>query len=121
MRRVFLTGASSGIGLAIAQELVRRGDEVWGTSRNPERVPEVPRLHPMRLDLGDPRSVEEAFNVALAEAGHLDVLINNAGTGHFGPAGNLSQTENPNQIQNLGFRQGAFMPAAFPPIERTGK
>ncbi len=59
VRKVFLTGASSGIGLAIAELLVARGHEVWGTSRNLERIPKMPWLHPMRLDLGDPRSVEE--------------------------------------------------------------
>jgi len=103
VRKVFLTGASSGIGLAIAELLVARGHEVWGTSRNLERIPKMPRLHPMRLDLGDPRSVEEAFNVALAEAGHFDVLINNAGSGHFGPAENLSEKEIVNQFQILVF------------------
>src|SRR5213080_4991210 len=103
MKRIFLTGASSGIGLATARLLVARRNEVWATSRNPERIPEMPRLHPMRLDLGDPRSVEEAFNAALAEAGHFDVLINNAGSGHFGPAENLSAEEIANQFQILVF------------------
>src|SRR5207249_5521640 len=101
MKRIFLTGASSGIGLAAARLLVARGDEVWATSRNPERIPEMPRLHPMRLDLGDPRSVEEAFNAALAEAGNFDVLINNAGSGHFGPAESLSEKEIASQFQIL--------------------
>ena len=54
MRRVFLTGASSGIGLAIAKLLVEEGHEVWGTSRNLERIPKMPRCHPVRLDLTDP-------------------------------------------------------------------
>ena len=83
MRRVFLTGASSGIGLAIAKLLVEEGHEVWGTSRNLERIPKMPRLHPIRLDLADRLSIENAFNSALAEAGYFDVLINNAGAGHF--------------------------------------
>ena len=54
MKRVFLTGASSGIGLAIAKLLVAQGHEVWGTSRNLERIPKMPRLHAIRLDLSDP-------------------------------------------------------------------
>src|SRR5205823_15004475 len=93
VKRVFLTGASSGIGLAIAKLLVAQGHEVWGTSRNLERLPKVPQFHPVRLDLGEPRSVDEAFNGALTKAGHFDVLINNAGSGHFGPAANLSEQE----------------------------
>ncbi|PYJ38232.1 MAG: short-chain dehydrogenase/reductase, partial [Verrucomicrobia bacterium] len=77
MKRILITGASSGIGLAIAKLLVAQGHEVWGTSRNLERIPKVPRWHAVRLDLADRLSVEEAFNFALTEAGYFDVLINN--------------------------------------------
>src|SRR5437867_12273505 len=105
MKRVFLTGTSSGIGLAIAKLLVAHGHEVWGTSRNLERIPKMPRLYPVHLDLSDPRSVEKAFNAALAEAGNFDVLINNAGSGHFGPAENLSADAIANQFQVLVFGQ----------------
>ena len=109
MKRIFLTGASSGIGLAIAHALLARGDEVWGTSRNLERLSKVPRFHPVRLDLGDPGSVEEAFNAAFADAGHFDVLINNAGAGHFGPGEFLSTETIANQFQVLVFGQIQLM------------
>jgi len=121
MKRIFLTGASSGIGLAAARLLVARGDEVWATSRNPERIPEMPRLHPMRLDLGDPRSVEEAFNAALAEAGHFDVLINNAGSGHFGPAENLSEKEIASQFQILVFGHLQLLQLALRAMQARGE
>jgi NAD(P)-dependent dehydrogenase (short-subunit alcohol dehydrogenase family) len=90
MKRVFITGASAGIGLATAKLLAGRGDEVWGTSRDPARVPQLPRVHPVRLDLTDHLSLGESFAGALREAGHFDVVINNAGSGHFGPAEHLS-------------------------------
>ena len=121
MKRVFLTGASSGIGLAIAHALLARGDEVWGTSRNLERLPRVPQFHPVRLDLSDPRSVEEAFNAALAEAGHFDVLINNAGSGHFGPAENLSEKEIATQFQILVFAQMQLMQLALRMMQARGE
>src|SRR5438445_152101 len=121
MKRIFLTGASSGIGLATARLLVARGNEVWATSRNPERIPEIPRLHPMPLDLGDPRSVEEAFNTALAEAGHFDVLINNAGSGHFGPAENLSEKEIASQFQILVFGHVQLMQLALRAMQARGE
>jgi NAD(P)-dependent dehydrogenase (short-subunit alcohol dehydrogenase family) len=103
MKNVFLTGASSGIGLAIAEALVGAGHEVWGTSRDPARLPKLPRLHPVRLDLFDSRSIENAFNSALTEAGHFDVLINNAGSGHFGPAETLPTDEVSREFQILVF------------------
>jgi short-subunit dehydrogenase len=103
MKRVFLTGASSGIGLATAHALVAQGHEVWGTSRALERLPQLDRLHPIALNLFDRQSIAKAFNDALAQAGQFDVLINNAGGGHFGPAENLSDDEIQNQFQVLVF------------------
>ena len=113
MKRIFITGASSGIGLAIAKLLVAQGHEVWGTSRNLERIPQTPRLHPIRLDLSDRRSIGEAFNTALGEAGHLDVLINNAGAGHFGPAEFLPIETIASQFQILVFGQIELMQLAM--------
>ena len=113
MKSVFLTGASSGIGLAIAKALVAQGREVWGTSRNLERIPKLPRLHAVHLDLADPLSVEEAFNAALAEAGYFDVLINNAGAGHFDPAELVPMETITSQFQILVFGQIQLMQLAL--------
>jgi NAD(P)-dependent dehydrogenase (short-subunit alcohol dehydrogenase family) len=103
MKRVFITGASSGIGLATAKLLADRGDEVWGTSRDVARLPQWPRLHPVRLDLSDNVSLGESFKAALQEAGHFDVVINNAGSGHFGPAEFLSTEAVHEQFQIVVF------------------
>jgi NAD(P)-dependent dehydrogenase (short-subunit alcohol dehydrogenase family) len=103
MKRIFLTGASSGIGLATAKLLTERGDEVWGTSRDIARIPRLPRLHAVRLDLADNVSLGESFKGALREAGHFDVVINNAGSGHFGPGERLSAETVHAQFQTLVF------------------
>jgi NAD(P)-dependent dehydrogenase (short-subunit alcohol dehydrogenase family) len=103
MKRIFITGASAGIGLATAKLLAGRGDEVWGTSRDPARVPQLPRLHPVRLDLSDNLSLGESFRIALREAGHFDVVINNAGSGQFGPAEHLSPEAVHAQFQTVLF------------------
>lgn len=103
MKKIFLTGASSGIGRATAEVLLQRGHEVWGTSRDVSRVPVLPRLHPVRLDLAEGASIRHAFHGALQEAGAFDVVINNAGSGHFGP-GELLEAE---QVENL-FRTLVF-------------
>jgi short-subunit dehydrogenase len=121
MRRVFLTGASSGIGLAIAKLLVEEGHEVWGTSRSLERIPKLPRLHPVRLDLADPLSVEAAFNAALAEASYFDVVINNAGAGHFGPAELLPTETIASQFQILVFGQIQLMKLALNHMQARGE
>ncbi len=121
MKRIFLTGASSGIGLAVAKLLLARGDEVWGTSRDLARLSQVPRLHPIHLDLADPDSINTAFNAALAEAGHFDVLINNAGSGHFGPAEHLSEKEIAHQFQVLVFGQLQMMRLALYAMQPRGQ
>ena len=121
MKRVFLTGASSGIGLAIAKVLVAQGHEVWGTSRNLERIPKMPRWHAVRLDLADRDSVQEAFNSALSEAGYFDVLINNAGAGHFGPAELLPMETITSQFQILVFGQIQLMQLALRHMQTRGE
>jgi short-subunit dehydrogenase len=121
MKRMFITGASSGIGLAITKSLVAQGHEVWGTSRNLERIPKMPRCHPVRLDLADRPSIEEAFNFALSEAGYFDVVINNAGAGHFGPAELLPMETIGSQFQILVFGQIQLMQLALRHMQVRGE
>jgi len=120
MKRIFLTGASSGIGLAIARLLTARGDGVWGTSREAKRVPSLPQLHPVKLDLGDTRSIKEAFDAALTEAGHFDIMINNAGAGHFGPAESLPPETIKSQFQLLVFGHIQLMQLALAAMRVRG-
>ncbi len=81
-QRVLITGASSGIGKCIAQLLLAKGFEVYGTSRNPKTVKEkIPGVIYLQLDLQSSKSIKE-----LAEkVGEIDILINNAGQGQVGP------------------------------------
>jgi len=100
--------------------MTEQGHEVWGTSRDTSRLPNVSGLHPVELDLSDPDSINQAFSNALAEAGSFDVLINNAGSGHFGPAENLSEKEIANQFQVLVFGQLQLMRLALQTMQPGG-
>ncbi len=121
MKRIFITGASSGIGLATARLLVAQGHEAWGTSRDLARIPKMPRLHAIRLDLADRLSIENAFNSASAEAGYIDVLINNAGAGHFGPAELLPFETITSQFEILVFGQIQLMQLALRHMQARGE
>ncbi len=101
LQTVLLTGASSGIGLEIARLLVSRGCEVWGTSREPGRLPQFPRFHPVQMDLLDEASIHEGFAQAQRESGGFDVLINNAGAAIFGPIASVSAGLTREQFQLL--------------------
>jgi NAD(P)-dependent dehydrogenase (short-subunit alcohol dehydrogenase family) len=103
MKKIFLTGASSGIGRATAELLAARGHEVWGTSRDPKRVPDAPRIHAVRLDLSDPSSIADCFGKAAREAEGFDVVINNGGSGHFGPGEFITPELMTGQFQVLVF------------------
>jgi len=81
-----VTGASAGIGAAIAARLLAEGYEVWGSARDTTRLVAKPGFHPLALDLHDGDGVGRAFLTAQREAGGaFDVVVNNAGYGLFGP------------------------------------
>jgi NAD(P)-dependent dehydrogenase (short-subunit alcohol dehydrogenase family) len=101
VKRIFLTGASSGIGLLTARALCGRGHEVWGTARTLEKLPILEHFHPTVLDLNDADSIEEGFAHAQGEAGRFDVLINNAGAGVFGPLEAFTDREFNAQLETL--------------------
>jgi NAD(P)-dependent dehydrogenase (short-subunit alcohol dehydrogenase family) len=113
MKKIFLTGASAGIGLATAKTLVESGYEVWGTSRDPTRLPHLPGLHPVELDLASQSSVDRGFATAVREAGSFDVVINNAGSGHFGPGEFMTDEMLAVQFQVLIFGHVHLMRSAL--------
>lgn len=83
-RTAFVTGASTGLGLAFTNLLLREGVQVWGTARDPGRLPARAGFHPVRLDLSDGDRAEAAFREAERAAGGFDLVVNNAGFGAFG-------------------------------------
>jgi short-subunit dehydrogenase len=85
-KQVFLvSGASRGIGRALAEEIADRGHIVYGTSRSwPEAKPAL-TFHPVTMDVQDDESVKAAFQEVLDAEERIDVLVNNAGISHSGP------------------------------------
>ena len=97
MPRTFLiTGASAGIGAALAHELARHGHALALAARRVENIEAMaPRLQaagaarivPLRLDLADTASIEPLVQRAAQALGRLDVVVANAGVGHLTPVG----------------------------------
>ena len=93
-RRVALiSGASSGIGAAIATSLVEHGYRVFGTARNPEKSAKVAGVEMLPLDVRSKTSVQDCVKTVLDRSGHIDALINNAGVAFVGATEECSDQE----------------------------
>lgn len=93
MKKAIVTGASSGIGMAIAAALVGAGHEVYGIGRSFCEDCEIlknPLLHPRVCDLKRHADVEREIKHIREESGGIDILVNCAGVGYFGPHEQIS-------------------------------
>lgn len=79
-----VTGASSGIGQALATVLAQNGYRVYATARQADRIDTTHDVKPIRLDIRDEQQIQQATQAVLAAEGRIDVLINNAGVGGSG-------------------------------------
>lgn len=95
-RSIFITGASSGLGAAIAGEFARRGYAVAIAARRLERIEALaarlrelgaPLVLPLALDVTDFPSIDAALDRAARELGRLDIVVANAGVGYTLPVG----------------------------------
>lgn len=93
MKQVALvTGASSGIGKSIAEFLINKGLIVYGAARSVDKMAGLSTLggHALFMDVTDSVSVAAALNTIMEEQGRIDVLVNNAGFGLYGPIEDVS-------------------------------
>ncbi|XP_037822150.1 farnesol dehydrogenase-like [Lucilia sericata] len=83
-----VTGASSGIGVAIVKDLLKNGLQVVGLARRVERVEDIKKELPKNLqikltalkcDVSSLKSVNETFDKIVSHFGGIDILVNNAG------------------------------------------
>jgi len=87
-KTILITGSSSGIGKATAKYFQEKGWNVIATMRTPDREEELNKLDNVvvtRLDVQDLTSIKDAIQQGIEKFGKIDVLVNNAGYGLFGP------------------------------------
>ncbi len=91
---VLITGATTGIGAAIAGVLAQSGHRVWGTGRRVETSAPRPGIPgTLSLDVTRPESVHQAIQTLLENEGRLDAVVNNAGIGMMGAMGDTTEEE----------------------------
>ncbi len=115
---VLVTGASSGIGRAIAMSLYQKGFWVFGTSRNPT-VDKIDGFDMISLDVCNCQSVDRCVQTVLNQTGRLDVLVNNAG--YFGPFGaveEISLADAKNVFETNFFGMVRLINAILPAMRR---
>jgi NAD(P)-dependent dehydrogenase (short-subunit alcohol dehydrogenase family) len=81
---VIVTGVSSGIGRATAEKFVKQGCHVYGTVRNISKTTPLAGVELIEMDVRDAASVQRGIRSVIERSGHIDVLVNNAGTGLVG-------------------------------------
>jgi NAD(P)-dependent dehydrogenase (short-subunit alcohol dehydrogenase family) len=122
--RVWLiTGASSGLGRALAEAVLERGERVVATARNRDSVAELEDHHPGQaiaaiLDVTDAGQARTAIDAAVAAFDRIDVVVNNAGYGLFGALEELADDELRQEFETNVFGAINVTRAALPQLRR---
>ncbi|GHV97462.1 short-chain dehydrogenase/reductase [Lactobacillus nasalidis] len=125
MKTWLITGASTGLGRGIAEAVLQAGDQAVVTSRKASRVADFEDRYPDRalacsLEVTDPRQRREVVSKALERFGKIDVLVNNAGRGHFGSVESSSEQDIRDLFEINFFGQVGMIRQVLPAMREAG-
>ena len=112
-----VTGASSGIGLAVSRKLLNLGYIVYGFSR---RGSSAEGVHAVAVEITDEAAVKAAVDSVAGKEGRIDLLINNAGMGISGPV-EFTDTADMKRIMDVNFYGQVYCAKAVLPYMRAQK
>lgn len=118
-KTIFITGASKGFGRVWAEAALKRGDKVAGTARNLDDIKDLTEQYKdtflgLTLDVNNRQQCFDTVNQANKHFGAIDVLISNAGYGHFGFLEETTEAEARNQIETNVFGSLWVIQAVLP-------
>ncbi|MEO1652654.1 MAG: SDR family oxidoreductase [Bacteroidota bacterium] len=129
MKNIIITGSSSGFGLKAAKDFADKGYKVYATMRKPEgknaeKKAELEahsaHIKVVDLDVTQDDSVKNAMNGILAEAGNIDILINNAGIMFLGITEAFSVAQARQQMEVNYYGAIRTMQAVLPAMRQAG-
>ena len=119
---VLITGCSSGIGNALCWAFQRKGYRVVATARQVDQLKELQAagMTVMNLDVNNQQAVKKVVHSVLATEGKIDVLVNNAGFGQFGPLIDIDQDKLRQQFQTNTFAPLDLVQQVAPLMKEKG-
>lgn len=129
MKNIIITGSSNGFGLKAAKDFADKGNKVFATMRNPngknanskaELESYSTNIKVVDMDVTNDASVKKAMSAILAEAGNIDILINNAGIMYLGITEAFSVEQAKFQMETNYFGAIRVMQAVLPSMRKAG-
>lgn len=129
MKNIIITGSSSGFGLKAAKDFADKGYQVFATMRNPqgknagvktELEGHSSHIKVVDMDVTSDDSVKKAMDNIMAEAGNIDILINNAGIMYIGITEAYSVEQSRYQMETNYFGAIRTMQAVLPAMRKAG-
>ncbi|MBQ1210015.1 MAG: SDR family NAD(P)-dependent oxidoreductase [Bacteroidales bacterium] len=122
MSVVILTGASSGIGFATAKMLGKQGHRRYVACRRVEMMEPLKDYGcvPLYVDMTDSDSIQQLVQFVMEREGRIDVLVNNAGYGHFGAIENVTMEQARRQMEVNLFGLAELTKAVLPIMRAQG-
>jgi NAD(P)-dependent dehydrogenase (short-subunit alcohol dehydrogenase family) len=114
-----ITGATSGLGLALAEAALEAGEQVLGTARRIDRFADLTarfgdRVLPVEHDVRDTEGAAAAVQRGIDTFGRVDVLVNNAGVGQVGAAEEVTDAELRDMLAQHLLGPAAYVRAILP-------
>lgn len=129
MKNIIITGSSNGFGFKAAKDFADQGHKVFATMRNPdgknaekkaELEAHADHIKVVDMDVTNGASVKKAIDAVLAEAGNIDILINNAGIMYLGITEAFSVAQARLQMETNYFGAISVMQAVLPSMRKAG-